>query len=64
MADTNEKAIEELKKKGVTFYDIDIRVLKDAYQKEADRQGFAFNQEWQQAIDEVIAQNPVEEKDS
>ena len=64
LADTNEKAIEELKKKGVTFYDIDIRVLKDAYQKEADRQGFAFNQEWQQAIDEVIAQNPVEEKDS
>lgn len=61
---TNEEAIEELKKKGVTFYDIDLEELKSSYQKEAAAQGFTFDPEWQAAVDEVLAEYPAESENA
>lgn len=59
LKETNEAAVEELKKKGVTFHDIDISELKALYQKEAELKGFTFDPQWQAAVDEVIAQYPA-----
>lgn len=57
---TNEEAIEELKKKGVTFYDVDLDEFKESYKKEAEKQGFTFDETWQAAVDEVLAEYPAE----
>ena len=56
LADANEKAIEELKKKGVKFWDIDIATLRESYEKKAKEKGFTFDPEWQKAVDQVIAE--------
>ena len=56
LADANEKAIEELKKKGVKFWDIDLGTLKESYEKKAKEKGFTFDPEWQKAVDQVIAE--------
>ena len=56
LADANEEAIEELKEKGVKFWDIDIATLKESYEKEAKKKGFTFDLEWQKAVDQVIAE--------
>lgn len=57
LAETNAAAIEELKEKGVKFWDIDIAELKEYYQAEAKKRNFTFDPEWQQAVDQVIAEN-------
>lgn len=54
----NEDATEILKEKGVTFHDIDVETLQQAYQELAESKGFSFDPEWQEAIDQVIAENP------
>lgn len=59
LKETNEEAIEELKKKGVTFHDIDTSVLKEKYQAAAKAKGFTFDPEWQAAVDEVLREHPA-----
>lgn len=59
LKETNEEAIEELKKKGVTFHEIDTSVLKEKYQAAAKAKGFTFDPEWQAAVDEVLREHPA-----
>lgn len=54
----NEDATVELKAKGVAFHDIDVQALQAAYRSLAAEKGFAFDPEWQAAIDQAIAENP------
>lgn len=54
----NEDATVKLKELGVTFHDIDVATLQNAYKDLAAKKGFTFDPEWQEAIDEVIAANP------
>lgn len=54
----NEDAEVVLKEKGVTFHEIDVESLQKAYQDLAAKKGFAFDAEWQAAIDQAIAENP------
>lgn len=58
LKEANESATTELIKKGVQFHEIDNAALQAAYKEEAKKKGFAFDPEWQAAIDEAIAQNP------
>ena len=51
----NAEAAEALEALGVRFYDIDIAELQAAYQAKAAEKGFAFDAEWQAAVDEAIA---------
>ena len=43
---------------GVTFHEIDVPQLQAAYHSLAEQRGYAFDPEWQAAIDEAIAANP------
>ena len=52
--EANAEATEELKKLGVSFYDIDITQLQAAYQEIAQEKGFVFDPQWQAAVDEAI----------
>lgn len=54
----NEDATVILKEKGVEFHDIDVASLQKAYQELALSKGFSFDPEWQDAVDQVIAENP------
>lgn len=54
----NEDATVELKARGVAFHDIDMMELQAAYRRLAAEKGFAFDPEWQAAIDQAIAENP------
>ena len=53
--EANAAATEELKKLGVSFYDIDIPTLQAAYQAKAAEKGFTFDPAWQAAVDEAVA---------
>lgn len=53
--EANAEATEELKKLGVSFYDIDVAALQAAYQKKAAEKGFEFDPAWQAAVDEAVA---------
>ena len=57
LAETNAAAVEELKEKGVEFWEIDVAGLKEIYEKEARERGFAFDPEWQAAVDQVMIEN-------
>ena len=52
----NAEATEALKELGVSFYDIDIEQLQSAYIRKAEEKGFVFDEDWQAAVDEAIAQ--------
>lgn len=54
----NEEATVILKEKGVTFHEIDVEELQNAYRSLSNIKGFRFEPEWQKAIDQVIAENP------
>lgn len=54
----NEEATVILKEKGVTFHEIDVEELQNAYRSLSDIKGFRFDPEWQKAVDQVIAENP------
>lgn len=55
----NEDATKILEEeKGVTFHEIDVETLQQAYRELAAEKGFSFDAEWQAAIDQVIAENP------
>lgn len=54
----NEDATVILKEKGVSFHDIDVESLQNAYRNLSESKGFSFDPEWQAAIDQVIAENP------
>lgn len=54
----NEEATVILKEKGVTFHEIDVQELQNAYNNLSDTKGFQFDPEWQKAVDQVIAENP------
>lgn len=54
----NEEATEVLKEKGVTFHEIDVEELQSAYKALGEKKGFTFDPEWQDAIDQAIAENP------
>lgn len=54
----NEDATEILKEKGVTFHDINSAELQKAYKDLAAKKGFRFDPEWQEAINQAIAENP------
>ena len=56
LKDANNEAIKELKKKGVKFWNIDMKELKSAYEAEAKKRGFKFDPTWQKAVDQVIAE--------
>ncbi len=57
---TNEEAIDILKEKGVSFYEVDLEEFKNSYKKQAEKEGFTFDPEWQAAVDEVLAEYPAE----
>lgn len=57
LADTNEAAVKELKKKGVKFWNLDTAELKEFYDEEAKKRNFTFDPQWQEAVNEVIAEN-------
>lgn len=50
----NAEATEALLELGVQFYDIDVSELQAAYRAKAAEKGFAFDAEWQAAVDEAI----------
>ncbi len=54
----NEEATVILKEKGVTFHEIDVQELQNAYFSLSEKKGFRFDPEWQEAVDQVIAENP------
>lgn len=55
LVEENLAAEEKLAAEGVVFHDIDTAALQEAYKAEAEKQGFAFDEEWQKAVDEAIA---------
>jgi tripartite ATP-independent transporter DctP family solute receptor len=55
---SNDDATVKLKDLGVIFHDIDVNQLQDAYKELCAERGYTFDQEWQAAIDQVIAENP------
>lgn len=55
LVDANDDARKRLKEQGVKFHDIDTKALRESYQKEAKKQGFKFDPEWQTAINEALA---------
>lgn len=55
LVEENEAAEQKLVDAGVTFHDIDTAALQAAYQAEAEKQGFTFDEAWQAAVDEVVA---------
>lgn len=57
LKEANESAAEQLKEKGVVFHTIDNANLQAAYQSEAKKKGFTFDQEWQAAIDKAVEEN-------
>ena len=54
LVQANAEAETELKKLGVSFFDIDIDSLQAAYKNKAKEEGFEFDPEWQAAVDEAI----------
>lgn len=60
LKETNEKAVEELKEKGVVFHDVDLAELKEYYQSVSADKGFVFDPEWQAAVDEIITAYPAQ----
>lgn len=58
LAQANEESIEELKKLGVTFHEIDIAQLQTLYKNIAASKGFSFDPEWEAACQEAIAAYP------
>lgn len=54
LVEANIEAEAELKEKGVEFHDIDVEELQKAYKTEAEKQGFTFDEKWQEAVDEAI----------
>lgn len=55
----NDKATVVLREQhGVTFHEIDVAELQNAYHKLAAERNYTFDPEWQEAIDRVIAENP------
>lgn len=55
LVEENEAAEEKLAAEGVTFHDIDVAALQEAYKAEAEKQGFTFDDAWVAAVDEAIA---------
>lgn len=54
LVEANTEAETELKEKGVEFHNIDVEELQKAYKAEAEKQGFTFDEKWQEAVDEAI----------
>lgn len=54
LVDANNEAVEELKAKGVQFFDIDIAPLQAAYKAKAVEKGFTFDKEWEAAVQQAI----------
>ncbi len=48
--DANSEAIEQLKGVGVTFYEIDLASLKEAYKTQQEKDGTSYDAEWIAAI--------------
>lgn len=56
LQEANEDAVAKLKEKGVSFHDIDIEKLQSLYKAQAAKKGFAFDQTWQAAVNDAIAE--------
>lgn len=56
LVEANAEATEKLIERGVSFYDIDIAELQAAYQAIAQERGFVFDEQWQAAVEEAIAE--------
>lgn len=54
LVDANNEATEELKAKGVQFFDIDTAALQAAYKAKAAEKGFTFDKEWEEAVQKAI----------
>ncbi|WP_302821259.1 TRAP transporter substrate-binding protein DctP [Fusobacterium ulcerans] len=54
LVDANNEATEELKAKGVEFFDIDTIPLQAAYKAKVIEKGFTFDKEWEAAVQEAI----------
>ena len=54
LVDANNEATEELKAKGVQFFDIDTKALQAAYKAKAIEKGFTFDKEWEEAVKKSI----------
>ena len=50
----NDDAVEKLKDLGVEFHEIDRELLKEAYQKASEENGFRFDETWLKAVDEAV----------
>lgn len=59
LKDENDKAVTELKKKGVKFWNIDMDQLRKAYKQEAKEKNFTFDPKWQAAVDQTIKEHPT-----
>lgn len=46
LKEENDKAVTELKKKGVKFWNIDMDQLRKAYKQEAKEKNFTFDPKW------------------
>lgn len=57
LVEANEEAIVELKKLGVTFYDIDRAPLKAAYAKDKEKALNKFNPTWVALVQKAIAEH-------
>ena len=53
--EANADATTELKKLGVSFYDMDLNELQALYQARAKKEGYTFEADWQAAVDAAIA---------
>ena len=59
LKEENDKAVTELKKKGVKFWNIDMDQLRKAYKQEAKEKNFTFDPKWQAAVDQTIKEHPT-----
>lgn len=53
--DANEEATANLEEAGITFYDIDVDELKEAYQAELESKNMTYDETWVAAVDAAKA---------
>lgn len=54
LVDENAAAEEKLIGEGVTITDVDVASFQKAYQAEAEKEGFTFDETWQKAVDDIV----------
>ena len=54
LVEVNEEVEDQLKELGITFHDIDITELKNAYKNISREKGFVFDSEWVDAVNQAI----------